>query len=147
MNQAINPKLDAIDKRFDEMAQSTRTINKILSEKDDVVLFAYLFGSHSQGTATTKSDIDIAVYLKDQSRERLFDIKICLYLELSRALKRNDIDLVMMNTCKNVVLLHRIITHGVLIYNRDEAKVSDYEQKILHAAIDFKYQRQMAMGV
>ncbi len=122
-------------------------INKILSEKGDIVLFAYLFGSHARGSATEKSDIDIAVYLKDQSRQRLFDIKTRLYLELSGALKRNDIDLVIMNTCKNIVLLNCIVTHGVLVYSRDEANVLDYEQKILHTAIDFKYQRQMAMGV
>ena len=124
-----------------------KIIKKILLEKSDVIMFAYLFGSHARGSATEKSDIDIAVYLKDQSCQCLFDIKTHLYLEFSKALKRNDIDLVVMNTCKNIVLLHRIVTHGILIYSQDEDKVSTYEQKILHTAIDFKYQRQMAMGV
>ena len=106
-----------------------------------------MFGSHARGRSTEKSDIDIAVYLKDESRQSIFDIKLHLYLELSRALKRNDIDLVIMNSCRNIILLNRIISHGRLIYCRNEAAMLDYEQKILHNAIDFKHQRRMAMGV
>ena len=39
-------------------------ISKIL-EKEPDILFAYLFGSHAKNTVHKKSDMDIAVYLKD----------------------------------------------------------------------------------
>lgn len=123
------------------------TIKNILKDNSDSVLFAYLFGSHVQGTSSKKSDIDIAVYLKDSAHESFFDIKMDLYVNLSRTLKRNDIDLVIMNTCKNLILLHAIISHGVVIYCQDEFFRLDYEQKIMHSAIDFKQQRKMAMGI
>ncbi|MBU1171818.1 MAG: nucleotidyltransferase domain-containing protein [Proteobacteria bacterium] len=79
-----------------------KTIKSILKDKSDSILFAYFFGSHAQGTSSKNSDIDIAVFLKDSVYESFFDIKMDLYLNLSRTLKRNDIDLVIMNTCKNL---------------------------------------------
>ena len=122
-------------------------IQKVLTKHKDQILFAYLFGSHVQGTASKSSDIDIAVFLKPFLGESFFDIKIDLYMNLSRALKRNDIDLVIMNECSNIILLNRIITHGFVVYDQNKSERLDYEQKILHSAIDFKKQRQMAMGV
>ncbi|MCD6274057.1 MAG: nucleotidyltransferase domain-containing protein [Deltaproteobacteria bacterium] len=122
-------------------------IKKVLTKHKDRILFAYLFGSHVQGTASKSSDIDIAVFLKAYLGESFFDIKIDLYMNLSRALKRNDIDLVIMNKCSNIILLNRIITHGFVVYDQNKSERLNYEQKILHSAIDFKQQRQMAMGV
>jgi len=124
-----------------------KTIKSILKDKSDSILFAYLFGSHAQGTSSKNSDMDLAVFLKDSAIVSLFDIKIDLYSNLSRTLKRNDIDIVVMNTCKNIILLDNIISHGIVIYSQDEPRRLDYEQKILHSAIDFKHQRHMAMGV
>lgn len=124
-----------------------KKIKNILKDKSDSILFAYFFGSHAQGTASKNSDIDIAVFLKDSVYESFFDIKMDLYLNLSRTLKRNDIDLVIMNTCKNLIILNNIISHGFVIYCQDESFRLDYEQKIMHSAIDFKHQRYMAMGI
>ncbi len=122
-------------------------LKKIFNEKSDIFLFSYLFGSLAQEIFSKSSDIDIAVYLNTSVERHCFDIKIDLYLQLSRVLKRNDIDIVIMNQCKNIILLNQIITHGQVLHGKDEAARVDYEQKILHSAIDFKSQRKMAMGV
>ncbi len=47
-------------------------IIKVL-EKESDVLFAYLFGSYAKGTQDEKSDIDIAVYLKDEKKRIEFE--------------------------------------------------------------------------
>ena len=122
-------------------------IQKVLKTHKNQILFAYLFGSYAQGTVSQFSDIDIAVFLKTCCKKKIFDIKINLYLDLSRALKRNDIDLVIMNKCSNIILLNRIITHGLVVYDLNKAERLNYEQKILHSAIDFKTQRQKVMGI
>ena len=121
-------------------------IQKILKKSKDSILFAYLFGSHAQGISSKNSDIDIAVFLNENT-EAFFDVKIDLYLNLTRVLNRNDIDLVIMNNCRNIILLNSIITYGSVVYSHDDLKRINYEQKILHSAIDFRNQRKMAMGI
>ncbi|MCP4021070.1 MAG: nucleotidyltransferase domain-containing protein [Desulfobacteraceae bacterium] len=110
-------------------------------------MFAYLFGSQAKGTSSVKSDLDIAVFLDHSVKDRFFDIKTNLYLQLSRTLKRNDIDIIIINQCRNIILLNQIITNGQLLYEKNKSARLDYEQKILHSAIDFKSQRKMVMGV
>lgn len=47
---------------------SSHTIDRLLErlrallQEDDNVLFAFLFGSHAEGTARKESDLDIAVF-------------------------------------------------------------------------------------
>ncbi len=71
-----------------------------------------LFGSRAKGTATSRSDIDIAISgLKESEvyelEERLVDIPT-LY----------KIDLVDMDTCKNKLLMEDIKEYGREIYSK-----------------------------
>jgi len=110
-------------------------------------MFVYLFGSIARNDHTESSDLDIAVYVEENIKQDYFDIKSELYLNLSRVLKINRIDIVVMNQCRNLILLNNIITHGQLIYEKNQSARIDYEQKISHNAIDFKHQRKRVMGV
>lgn len=123
------------------------TLENIIREQNDQVLFAYLFGSQAQENTSFKSDIDIAVYLKKEVTESPFAVKTRLYVNISKALKRNDIDLVILNTCQNMMLLDQVIRYGHVIYCADDDKRMEFEVLSLHRAIDFKHQRRMAMGV
>ncbi len=111
------------------------------------IVFGYLFGSQAKGLADESSDIDIAIFVNPESKDFFFDIKIDLYMILSRTLKQNNIDIVILNQCKNLILMNEIISHGLLICDTDESLRLNFEQKILHSAIDFKTQRRMAMGI
>jgi uncharacterized protein len=122
-------------------------LQKTIEKHSQNVLFAYLFGSHARGVEVESGDIDIAVFLNEPAVDFVFDVKIDLYLDLTRALKRNDIDLVMMNRCKNLMLLYGIISDGYVIFDGDPATRIDYEQRLLHQAIDFIGQRKMALGI
>ncbi|MFZ6016093.1 MAG: type VII toxin-antitoxin system MntA family adenylyltransferase antitoxin [Nitrospirota bacterium] len=111
------------------------------------VLFAYLFGSTSQDNVQPSSDIDIAVFLPAGTGQSYFDIKLSLYADFCRALKRNDIDVIVLNTATNLMLLDDITRHGIIIYERDTDLREDFELKVLHQALDFKKQRLVVMGV
>lgn len=111
------------------------------------IVFGYLFGSQAKGLAHESSDIDIAVFVPPESKDAAFDIKIDLYMDLSRRLKRNNIDIVILNQCKNLILMNEIISHGHLLYDTDESLRQSFEQRILHSAIDFRTQRRLTMGV
>lgn len=132
---------------------SIEDIKKRLShvfKKDGRVLFAYLFGSIAKGEVAPLSDIDVAVYLSAVDAVdpgAFFDIKLSLHADLCRTLKRNDVDLVVLNTVANKMLIDDIIRYGVVIYDRDMDAREDYEVMALHQAIDFKTQRLAIMGV
>jgi len=60
-------------------------------------------------------------------------------------LKRNDIDMVVLSKETNLILLDQIIRRGIL-FEGDKERREEFEQKILHLAIDFKTQRLANMG-
>lgn len=111
------------------------------------VVFAYLFGSVAMGEASPLSDVDIAVYLAEENREFFFDLKLTLHADISRALKRNDVDLVVLNTIRNEMLTADVIRNGVVMFDRDTEAREDYEIKRLHESIDFKMHRFAVMGI
>ena len=110
------------------------------------VLFAYLFGSVAEGTSTLLSDLDLAVYVKDGA---VFGLqkKLHLHNQCCRALKRDDIDLIVLNQTRNILLREQVARHGVLLYCRDQVKKDDFELRAVHQSIDFKGQRMREMGL
>ena len=110
------------------------------------ILFAYIFGSTGTPLQNQKSDLDIAVYMNARASQIEFSHKAQLYSEISRAVKRNDIDIVVLNTCTNHMLLYEVMTRGRLIYDPDPEVRAVFEQKTLHAAIDFKEQRERLLA-
>jgi len=105
------------------------------------VEFGYLYGSYSQNTQTNTSDIDIALYLNDTS----LDVKLQIIYELSKTINKSlqsnnyaqkDIDLVVLNEVKNIYLLEKILTDGIVI--KDDSKRVDFELKKWHEVLDFK---------
>ncbi|MFQ5686371.1 MAG: nucleotidyltransferase domain-containing protein [Candidatus Scalindua sp.] len=119
----------------------------LFSKYNGNVLFAYLFGSVAQGNMSPLSDVDLAVFLSRQNEKSYFDIKCSLYADFCRVLKRDDIDVVVLNTTTNIVLLDEIIRGGIVLVDRDIDLREEFEQKILHQAMDFKEQRITFLGV
>ena len=105
------------------------------------VLFAYMFGSTGTPSESPRSDLDMAVFFDPAAAWEGLNPRLHLYTELSRAMKRNDIDIVILNTCTNQMLLYEIMIRGRLIYDADSEIRAVFEQKTLHAAIDFKEQQ------
>ncbi len=102
------------------------------------VIFAYLFGSQVSGKVGPLSDIDIAVYFDERvSPSRRFDNKLKLMAQLSLLLKKEDIDVVILNEAYPL-LEQRIIKNGEIIYSTNEKKRLDYEVKAIMRYLDFK---------
>ena len=114
--------------------------------RDDIVA-VYLFGSTASGATSPSSDIDIAVLAHTNDKAGSATLKLNLYADLCRKLKRNDIDLVMMNSNGNLILNDEIVRNGHILYSRNNEMRETFEQNVLHRAIDFKFQRHYAMGV
>ncbi len=128
-----------------ESAGQVEEISQKLSpvwESFPEVRFAYLFGSFAAGKAGPLSDLDLAVYLEPYSHGRFLD----LYAACCRALKRNDLDLVVLNRTENLILLENIIREGKLLFERDRGARFEFEVETLHLALDFREMRRQILG-
>lgn len=106
-------------------------------EKQKVVL-AYLFGSQAKGKTGPLSDVDIAIYFDEKVvlNER-FDLRLEVLGELMDLFKTDEVDLVVLNDAP-VLLAHRILKEGILIFSGDDKKRLEYEVKAVLKYLDWK---------
>ena len=96
-----------------------------LSAQPDV-LAAYLFGSHATGQARPGSDVDVAVLLSGEDEVERFERRLRLMGEVEEALGRRPADVVVLNDAPPL-LIHQVLKHGRLIYERDRAARVEFE--------------------
>lgn len=109
---------------------------KNLLEKEQEVLFCYLFGSFVQGDAIPKSDVDVAVYLSSKHRSDLFDTRLSLIEKFTRALGR-DADIIILNTA-SPFLRYTILREGLLVFEHDSRARMEFELKAMNEYFDYK---------
>jgi predicted nucleotidyltransferase len=100
------------------------------------VIAAYLFGSQATGSTTPLSDVDVAVIL-EPTVESPGMIQVTLISDLTAALRRNDVDVVILNNAPPL-LRHRATSRGRLIYCRDDAARAKFEAAALRGYVDTK---------
>jgi len=100
------------------------------------VVAAYLFGSQVTGATTPLSDVDVAVILKPD-RPSPGDVQVMLISDLTKALRRNDVDVVVLNAAP-ALLRHRAAVHGQLLYCTDHAARVAFEVAALRDYLDTK---------
>ena len=108
------------------------------------IIFCYCFGSMATNNYSGNSDVDLAFYVHPDAVN--YDFKLTLYADCSRALKRNDIDIIISNDLQNLILSESVVRYGILLYESNRDERTNYEIKTIHNAIDFRYQRKLAMG-
>ncbi len=114
-----------------------KQLNNIFLSFPEIKL-VYFFGSKATGDESLLSDYDFAFYLDidKKDREKIYEIKIGLLDKVSRALKSNKIDIVILNSTESPELKYNIISNGKLIYEEEPFKVL-IEPKILTEYFDF----------
>ena len=125
-------------------------IIRAVIEKDQEVLFAYLYGSSAYADLPG-ADIDLALYLKIE------DIKPCVKKEeeltaiLATKLHTDKIDLRILNVSP-FLLQYNILKEGVLIFSRDEAERVDFETRVMERFFELKpyideYNRMLSLRI
>lgn len=94
----------------------------------------YIFGSYATEKNTPTSDLDIAILLNNDYNPM---DKLILLGELTHMFKRDDIDLVILNTATSV-LSHQIIKYGKLVYMENEETKVNFEVKVLKVYMDME---------
>ena len=111
--------------------------NKILSllkrflEEEKEVIFAYLYGSYARGKTHPFSDVDIAVYLREN------DFKT--YMQLLAKLPEigKEIDLRILNDA-SPLFKYKVIKEGKLLVNKDDGLLKKFIYETLIEALEIK---------
>jgi uncharacterized protein len=128
----------------DDIGQPTYTHPPVLDETGLIAFLktqpdiaaAYLFGSLAQGRATPRSDIDLAILLKQDPRllERAFERQLKLMDEFRRFADR-EVDVVILNTAPPV-LKDQVLRYGRRIYEHDRLTRVEFEVRAGQAYAD-----------
>ena len=119
------------------MIQYEKELTEYFSSKDSIIL-AYLFGSTARGDAGMLSDVDIGVMI-DQNlpKKDRFDLELKLMAEIAGLIRKNKIDLVVLNEAP-LLLAYNIIKNGIILKS-DEIERVKFETKILSMYLDEQY--------
>ena len=110
-------------------------LNSIFNQYPEIGL-VYLFGSRVRGDVGPLSDYDFAVYFENADKKRMFEIKFSLQAKLSRSLKTDNVDVVLLNIAGSPELKYNIIKEGKIIFEKKESRIT-VEPKILNEYFDF----------
>lgn len=114
-----------------------KELTEYFSSKDSIIV-AYLFGSTVRGDAGRLSDVDIAVLLEEKiSKKDRFDLELKLMGEIAILIKKNKIDLIVLNEAP-LLLSYNIIKSGIILKS-DETERVKFETKILSMYMDERY--------
>lgn len=102
------------------------------------IKLVYFFGSRVRGEIGPLSDYDLAVYVDEKDKKKIFEIRLELIATISRVLKTDKIDVVALNTLDAPELKYNIIKEGELIFEKKPFKVL-VEPKILNEYFDFRF--------
>ena len=116
------------------------TVINYLSRQEDIV-FAYLFGSHTTGLQNEMSDIDLAVYVTGEL-PLLKQGSLVSQLEMMTGC---DVDLVILNNAfeRNPQFVYDIMFGGELLFSKDDELVDRYRRQTLHYFFDTEPLRRM----
>lgn len=122
-----------IQKNLEEISKLFKDNLKSLLQEYDIKLI-YIFGSYAKGNNNANSDLDIAVLLNND-----YDPmdKLSLIGDLTSIFKRDDIDLVVLNSA-NSVLKHQVIKYGKLIFMENEDIKVNFEVRVLKEYMDME---------
>ncbi len=119
-------------------------LEPLFNQHKNKLYFVYLFGSFARADSNHKSDVDLAIYVNPANNS--VDFTLNLSSAISRILNLDNVDLIILNDTKNLILVEEIIRNNVLIFENNFDKRFDYELDIIHRAIDFRTQRKYVMG-
>ena len=106
--------------------------------KGKPVLFAYLFGSVATEQAQFFSDLDVAIYVEPgyPAKDRL-SLEMSLGLEIDAGLESDLSSDVRILNYLPLAIAGQVVTHGILVFCRDDNARIDYEVSTRTAYFDF----------
>jgi predicted nucleotidyltransferase len=114
------------------------TIARALEPHPEVAA-GYLFGSVARGEHRPESDLDVGIVFMqrgDTARDHL-DALAEMAARLEGTAGRRDVDLIVLES-QGPIFCHRVLSEGVLVYERDAERRVDFESDTIVRALDFR---------
>ena len=119
------------------MTPYKKELTEYFGSKGSVIL-AYLFGSTVRGDAGRLSDVDIGVLLDEKiPKKDRFDLELKLISDIAILIKKNKIDLIILNEA-SLLLAYNILKTGIILKSDEKERVK-FETKVLSMYLDEKY--------
>jgi len=106
-------------------------------DREEGILFAYLYGSAVYDPNLAIGDIDVAVYLKPADMKEYISKEKELTAFLVSKLHTDEIDLRILNGLP-LVLKYSILKDGKLLFSRDELQRVDFETSVMIRFLELK---------
>ena len=116
-----------------------RKLKVYFAGRNDVAV-AYLFGSVARSAFHPLSDVDIAVYPRDNAYVNSLEYRSDMIADMMELLKINPIDVVLLNEA-SPLLAHRVMRDGVVVDCKDQSLRVSFEVRALRQYIDTKHLR------
>lgn len=101
--------------------------------------FAYLFGSQVSGQTHKESDFDFAVMFPDKiDYDSRYESRLKMTGEIGHVIGRDDVDLVVLNDTRKILLSFDIISKGKSIFEKESGSRVDFELKAMNDYYDNK---------
>lgn len=101
------------------------------------------FGSRARGEALAQSDVDLAVLL---DREIDLPEELRLRSRVTEALRRDDVDLVVLNSAPPL-LRYEVVAAGKRLFARDEEAADRFEERVARECFDTAYLRKVQQNL
>lgn len=109
---------------------------KIFSSVPEVKL-AYFFGSRATDNFGPMSDHDFAIFLSPYNFHESTKIKIKLLSTLTKYLKTDNVDLLILNSSDKPELNYEVINSGKLLVDIEPNRMT-FEPKVMNEYFDYK---------
>jgi len=120
------------------MIKEIKKLKKVFKKYPQIKL-VYLFGSRAKREEGPISDYDFAIWVESKSKRKIFEIQSKIFVELSKILKTDKIDIIFLNLEESPELKFNVLKEGILIYEKDLFRVL-VEPRILNEYFDFRLQ-------
>lgn len=114
----------------------SKTLNASFSKYKEVDV-AYLFGSRARGDFTEESDLDFAILLSKSFEDPYNLVRLINDLATTLNVKDEKINLIILNDT-HLEMTYRVVSEGVLIFERSVEKRVDFEARAIKSYLDFK---------
>lgn len=134
------PVRDSLPPDLDDRLAS---LGPALAEVSDDILFAYLFGSTSTAARTHRSDVDIAVHVREGTD--LHRLRLAAMRAVTKHLRTDAVDLVVLNTAP-LALAGRILRTRRVLLDREPWTRHLYESRIARLFQDFRIREERILA-
>ena len=129
---------------MEDLRIKSALLAEYLSSRAEILL-AYVFGSAARGGVHALSDVDVAVLvdekeLREAERGMPWGYQASLTGELTGILRRNDVDLVLLQRA-SPLLKYEIVRFGELLFCRGEGMRIDFEVRVRREYLDTEHLR------